>query len=153
MEGFKIVQEKTPMGLDTAAEYLGLSSSATSSEIIAAYDAIMEGDKRTSEWQPERSTLDETGVPAELDWLVADLRAAENTEVKEAPSSQENLPALSDVAASLEAIGFACDANNPQSVLAALDAAEAEYANGDGQGGDPLAAISLKARASIKRAI
>jgi ABC-type cobalamin/Fe3+-siderophores transport system ATPase subunit len=110
MEGnfIQAPQERQPMTRREAAEHLGLvASEATAVEIIAAYDAIVEGDKRTSEWAPERSTLDEKGIPAQLDWFIEDLR--EEVLFKKAADISENMsrgPSMVAIAESLQNLGF-----------------------------------------------
>lgn len=100
-------QEQPPMNMGIAAELLGLDSSATAEQIVAAYDAIMEADKKTSEWAPERSTLDENGIPAQLDWFVEDLRKSEsNSSIDSNPERLGNVPSMVTIAESLQNLGF-----------------------------------------------
>lgn len=100
-------QEQPAMDISRAAELLGLAEGATAQEIVAAYDAIIEGDRKTSEWAPERSTLDENGIPAQLDWFVEDLRQeGSNSSTVSSSESRVGLPSMTAIAESLQNLGF-----------------------------------------------
>ncbi len=106
-------QELPKMDINRAAELLGLGEGATAQQIIYAYESIIDGDKKTSEWAPERSTLDERDIPAQLDWFVEDLKQNQADDFLESigfdmtkPETSEKIPSMATIAESLQNLGF-----------------------------------------------
>ena len=108
--------ETTPNTIESqesAARLLGLPESATPKEIVERYDQMIEGDKRVSEWEPERNTFAEMHLPVWVDRIVEDLRQAQADSFLESVgfdmstiNSVEKLPSMSQIASVLYELGF-----------------------------------------------
>ncbi len=105
--------EQTPQveTAENAAVLLGLSADATPEQIVAKYNEMVEGDKRTSEWDAERSILDELQIPAWVDRLVADLKDTMTVGKEESGS---RTPSMMQVAEVLQNLGFNVTENDPE---------------------------------------